>query len=125
MPWAGTPSTPFDRAATGPRSCKTAVAAESPPTTAVALAAIRASGVPAIVVHGEDHLVIPLENALTVAELAGAALYKLKNAHRSWLIADPRLGLARNTEEPPIHFGGSGVGDRPGVTTGRIGRRRR
>lgn len=56
------------------------------------LVAMRANGVPTIVVHGEKDGVVPFENAYDMAERADAALYRVPGAHHSWMLAHPRQG---------------------------------
>ncbi|WP_431237247.1 alpha/beta fold hydrolase [Mycolicibacterium aichiense] len=56
------------------------------------LVAMRANGVPTIVVHGEKDGVVPFENAYDMAERADGTLYRVPGAHHSWMLAHPRQG---------------------------------
>jgi pimeloyl-ACP methyl ester carboxylesterase len=56
------------------------------------LEAMREHGVPTVVVHGENDLVIPFESAQDMAERADAALYRVPGAYHSWMLANPRHG---------------------------------
>ncbi len=56
------------------------------------LEAMREHGVPTIVVHGENDLVVPFESALDMAERADGALYRVPGAYHSWMLANPRHG---------------------------------
>ncbi|WP_197496496.1 alpha/beta fold hydrolase [Mycobacterium sp. 1274761.0] len=56
------------------------------------LEAMREHGVPTIVVHGENDLVVPFDSALDMAERADATLYRVPGAYHSWMLANPRQG---------------------------------
>lgn len=56
------------------------------------LEAMREQGVPTIVVHGENDLVVPFTSALDMAERADGALYRVPGAYHSWMLANPRHG---------------------------------
>lgn len=56
------------------------------------LEAMREHGVPTIVVHGEHDLLVPFDSALDMAERADAALYRVREAYHSWMLANPRHG---------------------------------
>ncbi len=76
--------------------------ANSAPTGEL-LRRVRGHGVPVIVVHAENDLVVPWGNAVTMAEHAGGSLHKVPHAYHSWMIADPQrgadtLGRLMNTE---------------------------
>lgn len=54
------------------------------------LAAMRRHRLPTVVVHGEKDGVVPFESAHDMAERADAALYRVPDAHHSWMLANPR-----------------------------------
>jgi pimeloyl-ACP methyl ester carboxylesterase len=56
------------------------------------LEAMRAHGVPTIIVHGENDLVVPFASAHDMAERADATLYQVPGAYHSWMLANPRHG---------------------------------
>lgn len=56
------------------------------------LEAMREHGVPTIVVHGENDLVVPFESAQDMAERADGTLYRVPGAYHSWILANPRHG---------------------------------
>jgi pimeloyl-ACP methyl ester carboxylesterase len=56
------------------------------------LDAMRQHGVPTIVVHGENDLVVPFESATDMAERADGTLYRVPGAYHSWMLANPRHG---------------------------------
>ena len=56
------------------------------------LEAMRQHGVPTIVVHGENDLVVPFESAKDMAERADGTLYRVPGAYHSWMLANPRHG---------------------------------
>ncbi len=56
------------------------------------LEAMREHGVPTIVVHGENDLVVPFESAHDMADRADATLYRVPDAYHSWMLANPRHG---------------------------------
>ena len=56
------------------------------------LEAMREHGVPTIVVHGENDLVVPFESAQDMADRADGTLYRVPGAYHSWMLANPRHG---------------------------------
>ncbi len=56
------------------------------------LEAMRQHGVPTIIVHGENDLVVPFESAKDMAERADGTLYRVPGAYHSWMLANPRHG---------------------------------
>jgi len=56
------------------------------------LEAMREHGVPTIVVHGENDLVVPFESAHDMADRADGTLYRVPDAYHSWMLANPRHG---------------------------------
>lgn len=56
------------------------------------LEAMREHGLPTIVVHGENDLVVPFESAHDMAERADGTLYRVPGAYHSWMLANPRHG---------------------------------
>lgn len=56
---------------------------------AAKLDAMRHHRVPTVVVHGEKDGVVPFANAVDMAERADAALYRVRGAHHSWMLAHP------------------------------------
>jgi pimeloyl-ACP methyl ester carboxylesterase len=56
------------------------------------LDAMRERGVPTIVVHGENDLVVPFESAHDMADRADGTLYRVPGAYHSWMLANPRHG---------------------------------
>jgi pimeloyl-ACP methyl ester carboxylesterase len=56
------------------------------------LEAMRRHGVPTIIVHGENDLVVPFEAAKDMAERADGTLYRVPGAYHSWMLANPRHG---------------------------------
>ncbi len=56
------------------------------------LEAMRDHGVPTIIVHGENDLVVPFASAEDMAQRADATLYRVPGAYHSWMLANPRHG---------------------------------
>ena len=78
----------------GPRSgCPAPCGPSSPPaTTRRCWRRCAQHGVPTIVVHGENDLVVPFESAKDMAERADGTLYRVPGAYHSWMLANPRHG---------------------------------
>ena len=62
------------------------------------LAAIRAAAIPAVVLHGDRDLVIPLSDARLVAGRLDAPLLTVPGGYHSWLLASPRTFAAAMAE---------------------------
>lgn len=56
------------------------------------LHAMRAEGMPTMVVHAEKDMIVPFACAYEIAADADGSLYKVRDAYHSWMIADPRQG---------------------------------
>lgn len=56
------------------------------------LQAMRAEGMPTMVVHAENDLIVPFGCAREIADEADASLYRVPDAYHSWMIANPRQG---------------------------------
>ncbi|RDH78107.1 alpha/beta fold hydrolase [Mycolicibacterium moriokaense] len=56
------------------------------------LEAMREHGVPTVIVHGENDLVVPFESARDMAERTDGTLYRVPGAYHSWMLAHPRQG---------------------------------
>lgn len=67
-----------------------AVAGSSP--TGELLRRARDCGVPFMVVHARNDMVVPWENAVTMARHSGGTLHSVRHAYHSWMIADPQRG---------------------------------
>ncbi len=68
---------------------------------------MREAGVPAVVVHGERDLLVPLESAVDQARQSGAPLYVLPGAFHSWVMSMPRRLLAVMTALLEQELGGA------------------
>jgi pimeloyl-ACP methyl ester carboxylesterase len=53
---------------------------------------MRAEGMPTIVVHAENDMIVPFGCAREIADESDATLYKVPDAYHSWMIANPRQG---------------------------------
>jgi pimeloyl-ACP methyl ester carboxylesterase len=51
---------------------------------------VKSHGVPLFVVHGEHDGFVRWQNAVEMAALGGAKLYRVNHGRHSWMIADPR-----------------------------------
>lgn len=60
--------------------------------TAPLLQTMREHGVPTVVVHGEEDLIVPWKSAVSMAREADAPLYRIPGGYHSWMIANPRHG---------------------------------
>lgn len=56
------------------------------------LQAMRAQGMPTMVVHAENDMIVPFTCAREIAADADASLYRVPDAYHSWMIANPRQG---------------------------------
>ncbi len=56
------------------------------------LQAMRAEGMPTMVVHAENDMIVPFTCAREIATDADASLYRVPDAYHSWMIANPRQG---------------------------------
>jgi pimeloyl-ACP methyl ester carboxylesterase len=57
------------------------------------LTLLRRNRTETIVVHGQDDQVVPWPSAVSTAEHADAALYRIPRARHSWMLSDPSLGV--------------------------------